>query len=239
MKALIISDKPEIVGSVSSFLKDNGFDIIVYRWLLKALDNIEEIQPDLIFLSAAEYPRHWKTLASYVQSGIGGSNVKIYLYEPEALPEDEEKKVVQLGIEGVVTGLMPDDLAKVVGIGDQETAAIPETLEGQADAEGARGMGQAASVEQIVVEDEIKPVSYQVIFTDPLIGRFIFGTALLESGNYLCDFTLEGLCQNQTIKYVSVYDEIAGELKSFSASVVDNADSKITLKVEKYYGEES
>ena len=62
MKALIISDKQEIIDFSSKFLKENGYDIIVYRWLLKAIDNIEEIQPDLIILSVAEYPRDRKSV---------------------------------------------------------------------------------------------------------------------------------------------------------------------------------
>ena len=36
MKALIISDKQEIIDFSSKYLKENGYDIIVYRWLLKA-----------------------------------------------------------------------------------------------------------------------------------------------------------------------------------------------------------
>ena len=92
MKALIISDKQEIIDTLSEYLSEQNYDIIVYRWLLKALDNIEEIHPDMIFLSANEYPRHWKTLASFVQSGIGGNEIKLYLYDPEPLNDDDVKK---------------------------------------------------------------------------------------------------------------------------------------------------
>ena len=98
MKALVISDRKEIIDYVSPFLKDKGFDLIHYRWIIKALDNIEEIQPDVIVLSASEYPRHWKTLAGFVQSGIGGNDVKVYLYETTPLSEDDQKKAEGLGI---------------------------------------------------------------------------------------------------------------------------------------------
>ena len=98
MKALLISDRKEIIDFVTPLLKKNGFDMIHYRWIIKALDNIEEIQPDIIVLSAMEYPRHWKTLAGFVQSGIGGNDVKVYLYDTEPLSADEEKKAYDLGI---------------------------------------------------------------------------------------------------------------------------------------------
>lgn len=98
MKALVISERSEIIDFVTPRLKELGFDIIHYKWIIKALDNIEEIQPDLIVLSAGEYPRHWKTLAGFVQSGIGGNDVGVYLYETSPLSEDEEKKAHGLGV---------------------------------------------------------------------------------------------------------------------------------------------
>ena len=98
MKALVISDRSEIYNNVTPVLKEKGFDIIHYKWIIKALDNIEEIQPDLIVLSAGEYPRHWKTLAGFVQSGIGGNDVKMYLYETTPLSEEDQKKAADLGI---------------------------------------------------------------------------------------------------------------------------------------------
>ncbi len=98
MKALVISDRKDIIDFVSPRLKENGFDLIHYRWIIKALDNIEEIQPDVIVLSAGEYPRHWKTLSGFVQSGIGGNNVKLYLYERTPLSEEDQKKAEELGV---------------------------------------------------------------------------------------------------------------------------------------------
>lgn len=98
MKALVISDRPEIIDYVCPRLKEKGFDLIHYRWIIKALDNIEEIQPDVIVLSAGEYPRHWKTLAGFVQSGIGGNNVKVFLYEATPLSQEDTKKAEDLGV---------------------------------------------------------------------------------------------------------------------------------------------
>ena len=98
MKALVISERSEIVDFVTPRLKELGFDIIHYKWIIKALDNIEEIQPDVIVLSAVEYPRHWKTLAGFVQSGIGGNNVGVYLYETTPLSDEENKKAQGLGV---------------------------------------------------------------------------------------------------------------------------------------------
>ncbi len=99
MKALVISDRQEIIDFVTPLLKEKGFDLIHYRWIIKALDNIEEIQPDVVVLSAEEYPRHWKILAGFVQSGIGGNGVKVYLYETKKLSVEDAAKADELGVQ--------------------------------------------------------------------------------------------------------------------------------------------
>lgn len=113
MKALIISDDKSVTSPIDLFLKKNNYDTIIYRWLVKALDNIEEIQPDLIILNAAEYPRHWKTLVQFVSSGLGGNDVKIFLYEPSPLSSEEEKKYAVLGITGSFSDLSDDSLSVI------------------------------------------------------------------------------------------------------------------------------
>lgn len=113
MKALIISDDESIVTPVDNFLKQNQFDTIIYRWMIKAIDNIEEIKPDLIIISAAEYPRHWKTLVQFVKSGIGGDNVTIFLYEPVSLLEQDLEKAKELQV-NYFTSLEEDELNKII-----------------------------------------------------------------------------------------------------------------------------
>ena len=125
MKALVISERPEIIDFVSPLLKDKGFDIIHYKWIIKALDNIEEIQPDLIVLNAGEYPRHWKTLAGFVQSGIGGNDVKVYLYETTPLSQDDAKKADGLGVLSFIDDF---DKAEAEQISDEiEADKVDET----------------------------------------------------------------------------------------------------------------
>jgi len=67
MKALVIADNEKVIKRINSTLESFGYDTIVYRWLLKALDNIEEISPHLIVISTEDYPRHWKTLTQFAE----------------------------------------------------------------------------------------------------------------------------------------------------------------------------
>lgn len=105
MKALIISEDDALTNTLSPVLKQSGYDVIVYRWLLKALDNVEEIAPDLIVISAGEYPRHWKTLVQFTRSGLGGVVPRTVLYSAAGLPDEEKSKARQLGVSGMISSL--------------------------------------------------------------------------------------------------------------------------------------
>ena len=68
MKAVLIAETTEVIDGYKSFLEENGIDVIVYRWLLKALDNLEEIKPHIVMISVTDFPRHWKTLTQYAKA---------------------------------------------------------------------------------------------------------------------------------------------------------------------------
>ena len=238
MKALVISDNQEIVDSLQSYLKENNFDIIIYRWLLKALDNIEEIHPDIIFVSACEYPRHWKTLASFVKSGIGGNNIKLFLYDPVPLSEEEVKKAHELGVQALINNLSDLELRKIgsniINTGLNDNSITTNDKNNKED--------KYDEVSFASNEDSNKYVDYELILTHPLTGKFVFASAIYNSDkdNYECKLNLEDLAANQTIKYVSVLDKVDNEIKSFSANIIQNSpeNQKLILKASKYYGQE-
>ena len=113
MKTLIISENENIIQNFNDIFSKKGFDTIIYKWLLKALDNIEEIRPDCVVLSSSEYPRHWKTLVQFIKSGIGGQKIAIFLYESENLSEKEKNKAKALGITSFVHKFDEDDFLKL------------------------------------------------------------------------------------------------------------------------------
>ena len=114
MKALIISDANDIINEFTEYYKSQNYDVIVYRWLMKALDNIEEIDPDLIFVNATEYPRHWKILSQYVK-GID-KNPKIVLFSSLPLSNEDREKAECLQIDSIVNST--EDLEEVCTITD-------------------------------------------------------------------------------------------------------------------------
>lgn len=208
MKALIISDKQEIIDLLRAKLVDDGYDIIVYHWLLKALDNVEEIQPDYIVLSADEYPRHWKTLASFVQSGIGGKDVRFCLYNADNLSDDDKSKAEKLNVEFWCE--KEEVTSKAVPVVNEitETAkAVPVVNENPEQA---------------------------LILTHPITKNFVLGTAKkIDENTYECSFNRMGFMLHQNIQYVTVGDD--NSQVSFEAEIKSFNKDLINLKVNKYY----
>ena len=133
MKAVIIAESENIIEEFSQYYKENGYDIIVYRWLMKAMDNIEEIDPDLIFINAEEYPRHWKVLCQYV-AGLN-KNPKIVLYSSSVLNDEDKNKAKILNIDSVINS--SEDLQEICTLeelcpttteSEQEIESEPELI---------------------------------------------------------------------------------------------------------------
>lgn len=126
MKALIISEADDIINEFSEYFTSQNYDVIIYRWLMKAMDNIEEISPDLIFINATEYPRHWKILSQYVL-GIE-KNPKIILFASVPLSNEDNEKAKYLKIDSIVSS--SEDLLEVCSLDDvYEEPEVENTIE--------------------------------------------------------------------------------------------------------------
>ena len=220
MKALVISDRTEIIDFVTPLLKEKGFDLIHYRWIIKALDNIEEIQPDIIVLSAGEYPRHWKTLAGFVQSGIGGNDVKVYLYETSPLSEDDEKKAEDLGVISFVERFQKDYDSDVVNKAAEKSVVI-ETIEKQSD------ISDALDEEDDEIIDERLYTNVEIAYNEPL-GIIHFGTGRYYEDEKIIELESE-LTNGSLLKYISLFD--GNNVISFSGTVENIVDGLASIKV--------
>lgn len=182
MKALIISEDTTFIDTFDDFFSQKGFDTIIYRWLLKALDNIEEIRPNCVILSSSEYPRHWKTLVQFIKSGIGGDEIAIYLYEPDQMSNKDESKAKTLGITGYVTSFEKSQLKlleeNLNSFFDLSPALIKNTsVQNDTQAENEEAVISVDSIMSIQNEEEITKVSGTgfYILTNPETGNFVNG----------------------------------------------------------------
>ena len=127
MKALLISESDEILNSYAAFFKEAGYDTVCYRWLLKAMDNLEEIEPQLVFIDGFGYPRHWKTLAQHIKTSF--KNAPLVLLAAD-LSEEEAKKADCLDVH-CISGSIEDEQTQrdIVLLLQQEPEVSAEPVE--------------------------------------------------------------------------------------------------------------
>lgn len=108
MKLLVILDSDAALSVISEKIRPLGFDLIRYRHVLKAMDNIEEIDPVGIIISALDFPRHWKTLVQFVRSERPKELCPIIVLTGADFSSDDAMKAFYIGVSGIV----PENLSR-------------------------------------------------------------------------------------------------------------------------------
>jgi CheY-like chemotaxis protein len=102
MKALLIVENDDIAKLASFYLRPLGLDTIRYRDPLKALDNLEELEPDALIMSARDFPRHWKSIVVNIRATRPKTECIIIILKGEYFPFEEAAKAAYLEVNGVV-----------------------------------------------------------------------------------------------------------------------------------------
>jgi hypothetical protein len=157
MKLLLVSGSDELYGRILSVAGSAGFDIILYRDVLKAMDNIEELDPDTIVIGAADFPRHWKPLVHYARTVLPHRERRFIVLVSESFSAQDKVKARFLG----VTGFLNDSLKKSDGLERLKRALLPgDPVVKDAAPQGAGGRGSCRLA---------------LIFTNPDTGAFVTG----------------------------------------------------------------
>ena len=240
MKAIIICDDDEVIGKVDAALASLSYDTIIYRWLLKALDNIEEIRPDIVVVNASDYPRHWKTLTQFIKSGIAGKIPDVILYVPKSFSETEKMKAQKLGIKGIFDSCDEDGMSFFRSIVNSPTGALSPDFEKADKARSAETDAvqntETASMSETVSKEALALGKIgTAVFTHPKTGAFVTGTIRdLSDGN--AEFTADipsfarGISPGDRIEELSL--RTAGVPTYCTASVV-SAGNEIIIRPDK------
>lgn len=196
MKALIIADNEDVVKKIQDVLESDGCDTIVYKWLLKALDNIIEIAPDVTVISAFDYPRHWKTLVQF-ENAVLEKRPVIILFRPETISEDEIEKEIALGVKGYISELDEKGIKKLTSLVNEEKARHLSTA--------AEDIEDAAYVEELDT-DEVPTVD------------FLLGSEFVENNSGSINSVKELL---ESLELPTVDNIISSELDGFLPTVDD------------------
>ena len=151
MKALVISEDKELVKFYTDIFTENKIDVINYNWLLKAMDNVEEIKPDFIVVNSVEYPRHWKTLVQYVKSEIFIGPIFFVLQVNNNFSDDERKKAECLGINEIVSSFSEYFKKKII-VKIKELVGSDQTETAKVEADKAADQSDNAETDPITIE---------------------------------------------------------------------------------------
>ena len=103
MKLLLVLGSDDNYDAISETIKSLGFELIRYRHVLKAMDNIDEIDPAAIIISARDFPRHWKILVQFVRNERSKEACPIIILKGGGFSTEEMSKVFFLGANGVAS----------------------------------------------------------------------------------------------------------------------------------------
>ncbi|MEI6876327.1 MAG: PilZ domain-containing protein, partial [Spirochaetota bacterium] len=92
MKALLLVEDDDKALEIGGYVETLGIDVVRYRNPIKALDNLDEVAPQIIIASALDFPRHWKIIADVVRSAKSRQDCLIILMRGERFSAEEEAK---------------------------------------------------------------------------------------------------------------------------------------------------
>ena len=103
MKLLLVLGSDDHYDAFAQNVVSLGFEVIRYSHVLKAMDNIDEIDPASIVISARDFPRHWKTLVQFVRHERSKETCPVIILRGESFSAEETSKAFFLGVNGVIS----------------------------------------------------------------------------------------------------------------------------------------
>ena len=117
MKTLTVIENDETRSSLVEHLTPLGFEFIHYRNPLKAMDNLEEILPDIVFFSAQDFTRHWKPFLVALRELCPREKCLFFLLKGDSFTFEEAAKASQLKVTGLFSEKL-DDLSEMENLHD-------------------------------------------------------------------------------------------------------------------------
>lgn len=130
MKILLVSEREEIRRYIRKNFMPRGAEIIQYYNPIKAMDNLDELEPDVVLFSGQDFPRHWKPFLIFLRGSRAREQCVFVLLTGEDFDHEEADKAQALQVNGILHERLTDQrelarLKEVVSryrdIGDSRT----------------------------------------------------------------------------------------------------------------------
>jgi len=102
MKLLLVASGAEYASLLGYHLKPIGFEVERISNPVRALEEMEELDPQAVVFHAGNFPRHWKTLLKLAREKHNKEELIFILIAPPDFDLDEAAKAAHLGVNGIV-----------------------------------------------------------------------------------------------------------------------------------------
>lgn len=158
MKILLVSERDELKGYIRRNFMPRGAEIIQYYNPIKAMDNLDEVEPDVVLFSAQDFPRHWKPFLIFLRDSKAREQCVFVILTGDEFDHEEADKAQALQVNGIVHERLHDR---------QELTRLKDLVNRYRDIGDAR-------TEKRLVPTEIDTVGF--VFTHPGRMEFVFGS---------------------------------------------------------------
>jgi DNA-binding response OmpR family regulator len=109
MKMLLVASGDEHANVLAYHLKPLGFELERLGDPVRALSDLDEIDPQAILFDAGDFPRHWKALLRLCREKRSKEELIFVLIAPKGgFDLEEAAKAVHLGVNGIIGGKLAD-----------------------------------------------------------------------------------------------------------------------------------
>jgi DNA-binding NarL/FixJ family response regulator len=102
MILMLVKDESPWTAELGRQLAPYGVTLVHYRHPLKAMDNFEEVRPQIVLYDLQDFPRHWKILVKYLREEYTKEQVVFLLVSRGPAPLEEANKALYLGVNGIL-----------------------------------------------------------------------------------------------------------------------------------------
>ena len=102
MRILLVCERDEIKTTIRRNFMPRGAEIIQYYNPIKAMDNLDEVDPDVVLFSAQDFPRHWKPFLIFLRNSKAREQCVFVLLRGGEFSADEADKAQALEVNGIM-----------------------------------------------------------------------------------------------------------------------------------------
>jgi hypothetical protein len=102
MKLLLVAASDDTYDLISLYIRPLGFELIRYRHIIKAMDNVDETDPAGVIISANDFPRHWKAMVQFIRAERPKEICPIIILTGKQFPLESTTQAFYIGVSGIV-----------------------------------------------------------------------------------------------------------------------------------------